>query len=132
MDDRTLLRRVWAAFGCALNPEDYQPTVRAAMWEQVISMAEESHQRSSRVYRENQQLERELAALRATASDDTAAQAAIDDHMRALAQRVIDVFEDADEDALAEGVMSDVFSAIGLLEAHGAMPGPDGEGSDRG
>lgn len=60
---------MWAAFGCALNLEDYQPTVRAAMWEQIISMAEESYRRSSRVYRENQQLERELAALRAPEPD---------------------------------------------------------------
>jgi len=117
VDDRTLLRRVWAAFGCALNPEDYQPTVRAAMWEQVISMAEESYQRSSRVYRENQQLERELAALRAP---------------RLMQNHIIVAYLRTLEAMLpllgfGEHYVSAVREAAGALEGE-----PDVEGSDRG
>jgi hypothetical protein len=41
----------------------------------------------------------------------------IDRHMRQVAQRVIDVFENADEDATADDIMQDVFEAIGLVEA---------------
>ena len=49
-----------------------------------------------------------------------AAQEASDDHMQKLAHRVMDVFGNADEDALAEEIMQDVFAAIGLTEAFGA------------
>jgi hypothetical protein len=40
----------------------------------------------------------------------------IDEHMVKVSHRVMDVFENADEDALAEDVMPDIFEAIGLVE----------------
>lgn len=45
------------------------------------------------------------------------AQLIIDAHMQKVAHRVMDVFENADEDALAEEVMEDVLSAIGIDHA---------------
>ncbi|GAA4774449.1 hypothetical protein [Microbacterium gilvum] len=50
------------------------------------------------------------------------AQGVIDAHMRQVAHRVMDVFQNADEDALADEVMADVFTAIGLVEAFGVKP----------
>jgi hypothetical protein len=67
--DRERLAAVWAAFGCASNPDDFKESVREQMWAQVIEMATESAARANRVYRENRQLEDELRRLRALASD---------------------------------------------------------------
>jgi hypothetical protein len=47
-------------------------------------------------------------------------QKASDEHMQKIAHRVMDVFENADEDDTADDVMQDVFAAIGLTEAFGA------------
>ena len=74
-DERAMLGRVWSAFGCAWNPDDFKPTVRARMWEQVVEMAREATERSSRIYRENQQLEAALSA-RPVVDDATVERAA--------------------------------------------------------
>ena len=58
--ERQLLGKVWAAFGCAHNPDDFKKSARDQMWVQVIEMAREANTRDSRVYRENQSLERDL------------------------------------------------------------------------
>jgi hypothetical protein len=50
------------------------------------------------------------------------AQARIDQHMQQVAHRVMDVFENADEDDLAEDVQQQVYAAIGLLPAFGVAP----------
>ena len=58
----------------------------------------------------------------------------IAEHMQQVAHRVMDVFENADQDALAEEVMADVFAAIGLAQAFGAevpSPAPQAEGDVR-
>ena len=78
-EERAMLDRVWAAFGCAWNPDGFKPTVRAQMWEQVVEMAREAAERSSRVYRENQQLAAALAARPVVAeAPSEAVQALID------------------------------------------------------
>jgi hypothetical protein len=64
INERDMLRKVWHAFGCEQNPNDFRPEVRAQMWEMVVTMAEEATTRHNRVYRENQELGAELAALR--------------------------------------------------------------------
>jgi hypothetical protein len=63
----------------------------------------------------------------------TSPQELINAHMRTIAHRVIDVFENAEDDALAEDVMQEVFAAIGLVEAFTgptAQPIYDGEEVD--
>ena len=50
--DRSRLHRVWSAFGCALNLDDFKPAVRDAMWKQVEEMARESAEGGGRIYRE--------------------------------------------------------------------------------
>lgn len=62
--DTKHLREVWSAFGCAHNPDDFKPEVRESMWRVITEMATQSTERSSRVYRENQQLENEVERLR--------------------------------------------------------------------
>jgi hypothetical protein len=49
-------------------------------------------------------------------------QPTIDAHMQQVAHRVMDVFEKADEDALAEEIMQEVFTAIGLVESFTGNP----------
>lgn len=49
------------------------------------------------------------------------AQHVIDTHMQKISHRVMDVFEKASEDTLADEIMTDVFAAIGLTEAFGAI-----------
>lgn len=49
-------------------------------------------------------------------------QSVIDEHMRKVSHRVMDVFEAADEETLADEIMTEVFAAIGLVEA---FTGPD-------
>lgn len=43
-------------------------------------------------------------------------QEVIDSHIRGMIHRVMDVFENADEDTLADEIMEDVFEAMGLVE----------------
>lgn len=47
-------------------------------------------------------------------------QKASDEYMQKLAHRVMDVFENADDEDTADDVMPQVFAAIGLAEAFGA------------
>lgn len=61
--DRSHLRQVWQALGCALNPDDFKPEVRDRMWEQALTMIREGTANESRVYRENQQLQAALLEL---------------------------------------------------------------------
>ena len=63
-DERELLRRVWQAFGCAPNPEDFRPEVRARMWDMVVELAHENATQSGRLHRENRELRAELEAVR--------------------------------------------------------------------
>ena len=51
---------------------------------------------------------------------DKTAQQVIGEHMRKIAHRVMDVFENADEDTTADEIMPQVFAAIGLVQAFGA------------
>ena len=48
------------------------------------------------------------------------AQQVIDEHMQKVAHRVMDVFENADEDTTADDIMPEVFAAIGLTQTFGA------------
>ena len=64
----------------------------------------------------------EIAAFRAgfhmgVAQAQRAGDAAVEAHMKKLAHRVMDVFENADDDALADEIMPAVFEAIGLVDA---------------
>ena len=68
MNDRERLVAVWAAFGCAHNPEDFKEAVRERMWAQVIEMAKESATRATRIDRENRQLIEEICRLRGNTS----------------------------------------------------------------
>ena len=43
-------------------------------------------------------------------------QRAVDAHMQKIAHRVMDVFEEADEDTLADDIMQDIFAAVGIVE----------------
>lgn len=61
----------------------------------------------------------------------SASQLVIDEHMQQVAHRVMDVFGKADDDALAEEVLADVFTAIGLTEAFGAAPSAPRAGARR-
>lgn len=65
LSEKELLRTLWAASGCASNPDDFKPTVRRLMWDQLIKWAGEREQDDRRLYRENQQLEAEVQRLRA-------------------------------------------------------------------
>lgn len=60
--------------------------------------------------------------------DGEALQARVDEHMQKLAHRVMDVFEEAEDDASALDVMPDVFAAIGLVESftHVVPVSPEG------
>lgn len=60
------------------------------------------------------ELDDEIARLMATIR---AAQQQADIHAQQLAHRVMDVFENADEDALAEDIQADIYAAIGLQQA---------------
>lgn len=54
------LREVWAALGCAPNPDDFKPTVQEQMWSLALVMMREATARASSVYRENSALREAL------------------------------------------------------------------------
>jgi hypothetical protein len=59
------LRRIWQAFGCAFNPDDFKPTVRDVMWGQAEGFAQEANDEDRRIARENVSLQTELTTARA-------------------------------------------------------------------
>lgn len=63
--ERQALNRVWRAFGCASNPDDFKPSVRDAMWGQVEELASEATSGNNRLARENRQLESALVSEQA-------------------------------------------------------------------
>lgn len=67
-DAHVLLREVWTALGCAPDPDDFKPEVRARQRRQAIDMIREEAGHTSRVYRENEQLRALLAERAASAA----------------------------------------------------------------
>lgn len=62
--EQEALRRVWAAFGCAPNPDDFRESQRDLMWATVEDMAKEHRDNSGRLVRENAALRDELSRLK--------------------------------------------------------------------
>ena len=50
------LREVWAALGCAPNPDDFKGEVQASMWRFAIEMILEQTAMTTSVHRENAEL----------------------------------------------------------------------------
>ena len=59
-----LLRDVWHALGCAPNPDDFKPTVRAQMRRMALEMIRDHATQQTRIYRENRELTELLRTLR--------------------------------------------------------------------
>jgi hypothetical protein len=64
-----LLRELWQAFGCEINPNDFHESVRAQMWQQILEMARAAAQRNGRIYRENVELQNEVYRLQIQAGE---------------------------------------------------------------
>ncbi|MCI2958227.1 hypothetical protein MN032_11010 [Agromyces atrinae] len=65
---RDALRRIWSAMGCAQNPDDFKPSVRAVMWGQVEKYVAEHLTGDLRLARENRELETVLREARAAST----------------------------------------------------------------
>ena len=123
--EREQLRQVWLALGCALNPDDFKPEVRATMWAQALNMIRKSTARDSRIYRENQSLEAEIARLRSKHPEPEITDELAGSTGRRFAERVgwyWDALAPQWHDIIRE-------AARDALEA--ALRGPAGEGEQR-